>query len=64
MEQVLPSGEINNEEEDPHRTGDDVEHGEDSYQSEETCNISRADDACGNVDENYECTAVPSTVGI
>ena len=63
VEQVLPSGEINNEGEDPDGTGDDVvEHGEGSYQSEETCNTSRAEsDACDNVDENYECTAVPSS---
>ena len=32
------------------------------YQSEETCNTSRAEgDACENIDENYECTAVPSS---
>ena len=63
VEQVLLSGEINNEGEDPDGTGDDVvEHGEGSYQSEETCNTSRAEsDACDNVDENYECTAVPSS---
>lgn len=61
MEQVLPSGEINNEGEDPDGNGGDVEHGEGSYQNEETCNTSRAEgEVCDNVDENYECTAVPS----
>ena len=59
----MPSSEINNEGEDPDGTGDDaVEQGQGNDQIEETCNTSKVEsDACDNIDENYECTVVPSS---